>query len=84
MARELKNGLYHAGWAIFVLLPIPLIGGVFGYTLAGLLAGMIREVTEEGTPVTAESIFDAMFSWRDLLGWTIGGLVLGSAIQLVA
>lgn len=83
MNRELKNGLYHALGAIAALAPAAAFPtNPVAWLYAGLCYGLVREVTEEGSPVTAEKIFDAFTSWRDLLGWTIGGLILGIAVAL--
>lgn len=82
MNRELKNGLVHAVAGILALAPAAYFGGVAGFTFAGFCYGLVRETTEEqlkyGTALP-EAIFDALFSWRDILGWTIGGLVIGLA-----
>lgn len=89
--RELKNGLYHAGWAIVTLLPVALFPNAYGFTVSGFLAGLIRETTEEQNKTYGvhssfrfEMVVDALGSWRDLLGWTLGGLILGVGVEWVA
>lgn len=80
MNRELKNGLYHGLAAIVALAPAAAFGGIAAFTFAGFCLGLVRETTEEqlknGTKLPA-AIYDALFSWRDLLGWSIGGFAIG-------
>jgi hypothetical protein len=38
---------------------------------------MIREVTEEGDPVSLASVLAALNSWKDLSAWAAGGALVG-------
>lgn len=74
--KELRDQALHCAAAILCLLPlvlIPVIGGL----VSGFLAGLIREVTEEGDPVSLEKVRAALGSWKDLCGWSLGGLIVG-------
>lgn len=78
MPRRYYDDAAHIIFAILLLLPIALLGvNLFSATVTAFFFGLIREVTEEGDPVSPESVLDALQSWRDLVGWTAGGLILG-------
>jgi len=84
--REWKNAIVHALAAILALAPAAAFpDNPFAWLLAGFCYGWVREITEEqlkhGTNL-GEAMVDALESWRDLLGWSIGGLVIGIAVAL--
>lgn len=74
--KELRDQLAHAGAAILCLLPVALFPNILTGLVSGFLAGMIREVTEEGE-VSLAAIRAALGSWKDLCGWSLGGLIVG-------
>jgi hypothetical protein len=77
MKKELRDQALHCAAAILCLLPVALAPNILTGALSGLLAGLIREVTEEGDPVSLASILAALRSWKDLCGWALGGLIVG-------
>ena len=76
MTKEIRDQLAHAGFAVLCLLPLALSPNIVGGAVSGFLCGMIREVTEEGE-VSLAAVRAALGSWKDLCGWSLGGLVLG-------
>lgn len=74
--KELRDQPAHAGAAILCLSPIVILPGIIGGAISGFLCGMVREITEEGE-VSLESLKSALGSWKDLCGWTLGGVLLG-------
>jgi hypothetical protein len=77
MNKQIRDQLAHAGAAFLCLLPLAIAPNIIGGILSGFLVGLVREVTEEGDPVSIDKLRAALGSWKDLLGWTLGGLVLG-------
>lgn len=78
LKKELRDQSAHALTAAVVLLPVLILPTLIGVPLSAFLCGVIREITEEGTPVTLVKIIKAvMTSKLDLVGWTIGGIILG-------
>lgn len=77
MKAEIRDQLAHAGAALLCLLPLAILPGYIGGAISGFLCGMIREVTEEGDPVSLGSIRSALHSWKDLTAWTLGGALVG-------
>jgi hypothetical protein len=75
--KELRDQLAHAGAAILCLLPLAIAPNFIGGILSGFLVGLVREVTEEGDPVSVDKLRAALGSWKDLCGWSLGGLILG-------
>jgi hypothetical protein len=72
---EVKDQLAHliiAFLTIVILSPTILTGA-----LAGFVIGMVREVTEEGGPVSFKTVRAALGSWPDLAFWTLGGALAG-------
>ncbi len=55
MNKELRDQSAHFAVAV-VILAIPALLGWLGGALAGFLIGLVREVTEEGAPVTLAKI----------------------------
>ena len=78
MKKEIRDQFAHAGAALLCLLPLALLPGYIGGALSGFLCGMIREVTEEGDPVSLGSVKAALHSWKDLTAWTLGGALVGA------
>jgi hypothetical protein len=74
--RELRDQLAHASAAILCLLPVALAPNILTGAISGFLCGMIREVTEEGE-ISLPAIKAALGSWKDLCGWSLGGLFVG-------
>jgi hypothetical protein len=78
LRKELRDQPLHVGWCAAVLLPVALWPSLPTFTLAGFMAGLIREVTEEGAPVTPAKVWRAITtSWLDLAFWTLGGALVG-------
>jgi hypothetical protein len=75
--KELRDQAAHAAAALLCLLPLALAPNAIGGTFSGFLIGLVREVTEEGVPVSADKLRAALGSWKDLCGWSLGGLILG-------
>lgn len=86
MNRELKNGIVHVSVAILALAPAAYFGGVAGWAFAGFCYAAVRETTEEQlkhpTLSLVEAFIDGLTSWRDYLGWTLGGVAIGLATVL--
>lgn len=76
MTKEIRDQLAHAGAAILCLLPVALAPNIFTGMVSGFLCGMIREVTEEGE-ISLAAVRHALGSWKDLCGWSLGGLIVG-------
>lgn len=72
--KELRDQTAHVLAAVFIFAAFT-CGGLLGAAFAGFLIGMVREVTEEGAVVTLDAIKNAIKSWKDLLFWSIGGLL---------
>lgn len=77
MTKELRDQALHCVAAILCLLPVALAPNILTGAISGFLAGMIREVTEEGEPVSRASILAALHSYKDLSAWAVGGLIVG-------
>lgn len=77
MSNNLIDQPAHFGAACVALLPAALWPNPLSFAWAGFCLGMIREITEEGAPVTVSKVVHAVHSWRDLLFWTLGGLFAG-------
>jgi hypothetical protein len=77
MKKELRDQALHCAAALLCLLPLALLPGYIGGALSGFLCGMIREVTEEGDPVSLASVLAALNSWKDLSAWAAGGALVG-------
>ena len=73
---ELRDQTLHAITAATIITAAQY--GIIGGALAGFIAGAIREVTEEGSPVTLDKIKTAITkSKHDLTFWTLGGALAG-------
>jgi len=74
--KELRDQTAHAAAAFLILLPPVLYPHWATLALAGFCIGMVREITEEGTPVTLSKIRKALDSKLDLTFWTLGGALV--------
>lgn len=75
--KELRDQSAHLIAAVVILLPLALWPSIVTFTVAGFLCGMVREITEEGTPVTLAKVRSALHSYLDLTFWALGGMVAG-------
>lgn len=79
LLKELRDQSLHMGWCAAILLPVALWPGLLTFALAGFGCGLIREVTEEGAPVTpGKVLYAARVSKLDLAFWTLGGALVGA------
>lgn len=82
LTRELRDQSAHAAVAAIVVIMAALFGFV-GAVFAAFTVGLVREVTEEGTPVTGAKLVRALGSWRDLLGWSAGGVIAAIGLRWI-
>ena len=77
--KELRDQAAHVAGAIVILLPLALLPCFATGAFAGLGCGLIRELTEEGkiTLAALKHCFTGPNSRRDLIFWTLGGLLVG-------
>lgn len=78
--KELRDQSAHMAVAAFALAPAIYWPNPFTYAWAGFCMGLVREVTEEGPPVTLATVVAAVTqgrSWLDLSFWTLGGFAVG-------
>jgi hypothetical protein len=77
--KQLVDQSAHAAAAIVGLAPLALWPSPLTGAWAGLLMGLVRELTEEGNISLAalRHCFTGPHSRLDLLGWTIGGVIAG-------
>lgn len=79
LRKEPRDQSCHVAWAVITLLPVALWPSAITFALAGFMCGLIREVTEEGAPVTPGKVFYAIaVSKLDLAFWTLGGALVGA------
>ena len=70
---EARDQSAHAAVAVVILF----LASKGWFIPAAFLIGLVREVTEEGSPVTLAKCWRAIrYSPGDLAGWSFGGLVL--------
>ena len=74
MRKELIDQTAHIGFAFLCFVVFSLESIAFGF-VAGVMIGMIREVTEEGERVSISDINNAAKSYKDLFFWGVGGLL---------
>lgn len=76
--KELRDQSAHMVAGAIAVAPVAVLG-VGPFTLAWITfcMGMVREVGEEGKPVTLPKIRKALGSNRDLTFWTIVGFAVG-------
>lgn len=77
MSKELRDQAAHMAACSFALTPAAFFPNPFTFAWAGWCMGMVREITEEGDPVTPASVIKATQSWRDLITWTATGFLIG-------
>ena len=77
--KELRDQSAHFAVAVLTLLPFAMWPNAFTGAFAGFMVGLVREITEEGTPVTAAKVANALQSRLDLTFWTMGGTFVGLA-----
>ncbi len=70
MKKQLVDQSAHMLAAIALLAPVLIWPGVVGGALSGLGAGLVREITETGSPLSKGSLLDLLF-------WSIGGALSG-------
>lgn len=75
--KELRDQAAHFLAASMILLPLVYWPGVLSFAWVGFLIGLVREITEEGTPVTFYKFQNALGSWLDLTFWALGGAFVG-------
>lgn len=75
--KELRDQAAHFTAAVVALAPVAALPGPVTFMWAGFCCGMIREITEEGDPVTLAKAVKALHSWKDILFWSLGGLLVG-------
>jgi hypothetical protein len=81
LRKELRDQSAHMIAAGLILAPLALAPGPITFTWAGFACGMIREITEEGRPVTLAKIIRAVrVSKLDLTFWTLAGLIVGALL----
>lgn len=76
--KELRDQSAHFIVAIITLLPFALWPSALTGAFAGFMLGLVREITEEGAPVTLGKIRNALGSYLDLTFWTLGGMIAGT------
>lgn len=76
MLKEIRDQAAHVLCACVFLLPLIFAPNFLTCAWAGFGYGFIRELTEEGTPVTLSKGVKAIAcSKLDLLFWTVGGML---------
>ena len=76
--KELRDQSAHFITAIITLLPFAMWPNLLTGAFAGFMVGLVREITEEGTPVTPLKVANALHSRLDLTFWTLGGIAVGA------
>jgi hypothetical protein len=77
MKKEIIDQALHCAAALLCLLPVALAPNILTGAISGLLCGLVREVTEEGDPVSLAKIKAALGSRLDLSFWALGGALAG-------
>ncbi len=77
MKKELVDQTIHFAVPYLVLSLLHLAPHLLTYAFAGFVIGLIREITEEGNPVTLPKLRKALQSYSDLTFWILGGLAAG-------
>ncbi len=75
--KERRDQFAHFAAAVAILLPMACFPNFWAFVWAGFAIGMVREITEEGSPVTFVKVQNALLSWLDLSFWTLGGAFVG-------
>jgi hypothetical protein len=72
--KEPRDQTAHAIAAFSILSLVLHSHSLASYAAAGFCLGLIREITEEGQPVTLSKIWNAICGSKlDLTFWTLGG-----------
>lgn len=82
--QEFRDQAAHAGTVLLAVLPLALclaISAEWPATLlagvwAGLAIGFLAEVKERASAVTLDTLSAALHSWKDLAGYSTGGLIV--------
>ena len=78
--KELRDQSAHGLTGTIGALPVLAWPGILACAWLFFVMGMVREVAEEGTPVTLRKIgHAARSSWWDLSWWTAFGAAVGLA-----
>jgi hypothetical protein len=79
--KEIRDQSAHAVACALALAPAMIAPSVASFTWAAFICGLIREVTEEGTPVTAAKVAKAIGTSKlDLFFWTLTGAILSAML----
>lgn len=80
--KELRDQPLHALTGAAIILPVVLWPGVWTLAWAFFGVAAVREVTEEGNPVTLNRVFNGLLNSKlDLTCWTLSGLALGMLLR---
>jgi hypothetical protein len=79
LRKELIDQGAHAATAILALAPLALFPCLGTGAWAGLVMGLVRELTEEGaiTLAALKHCFTGPHSRQDLLSWAVAGAIVG-------
>lgn len=77
MKKELRDQSAHVAVGLLCLAPLAVQPNIFTGAFAGLVCGLIREVTEAGAPVTPRKVLSAFRSYLDLNYWAAAGAIAG-------
>lgn len=80
LRKEVPDQLAHGAVGAAILLPLVLMPSFYALVWGFFACGWLREITEEGTPVTPAKALKALSSVTDLLGWTLWGVVAAVAL----
>lgn len=75
--KQLLDQSLHMIAAFIIMAPLLLFMNIWGALWAGLGIGIVREITEEGNPVTFSKIKRAFSFWScvDIIFWAIGAML---------
>lgn len=77
MKKEFVDQIAHI-FVFLAIVGIPAISSsILSCAISGFLFGLFVEIKERGSVITVGNIKRALRSWKDLLGYTIGGIILG-------
>jgi type III secretory pathway component EscS len=77
--KQLTDQSAHLITAFVVIAPLLTWPGIASAVFAGLMIGLVREITEAGTKVTIATVKSALTPWSlvDISFWGLGGLLAG-------
>lgn len=75
LRKELRDQSAHLAVGMIGVLPVALWPHPLSMLWATFMMGLMREVGEEGSPVTFAKVRHALGSTRDLGAWTLAGLL---------